>query len=255
MTTTGEQEQEQQQQQNTTASRWDVVPDGNGQGTGIDVTRRLLDTGVDMRGESGDKDYPRMSDHYDGQEVIYKYKSNQIQNNCPVSIEGRTDWLDKIIDNPQLSFETHPNSIQHQVFTFDRVIPFSHILSDTREKCTISAENNDGVQYKLQCPVRIWQAMSKRIYTKLKVKIPHELRRFHQTVNKNDGEALVKSIRTTCDNISHATAQLLELRKDSIKFTNLSDWIQVRGDFFASVQRLPTGGAYRRHRERGWNLR
>ncbi len=64
--------------------------------------------------------------------------------------------------------------------------------------------------------------MSKKIYTKLKMKIPHDLRRFHQTVDKNDGEALVKSIRTTCDNMSQTTAQLLELRKDSIKFDNFS---------------------------------
>ena len=194
-----------------------------------------------------------MSNHYDGQEVIYKYSQNRIQNNCPQSIEDRADWIEKIgmmladdgsgirwmvtnqqlpciIDNSILSFETHPNYVQHRAFSFDRVIPFSHILTDTREKCTISVQHSDGVQYKLQCPVRIWQALSKKVYTKLKLKIPHTLRRFHQTVDNNDGEALVKSIRTTCDNMSQTTAQLLELRKDSIKFDNLSEWIQVRGD-------------------------
>ena len=80
MTITGEQQQEQQQQQQqqtSETSRWDVQPDGNGL-EGIDVTRRLQDVGANMRGESGDTEYPRMSNHYDGQEVIYKYNQNQI---------------------------------------------------------------------------------------------------------------------------------------------------------------------------------
>ena len=135
-------------------------------------------------------------------------------------------------DNANLAFGTHPSPVEYHDFTFDRVIPFVEILNGPREKCTISVmcPSRNNFTYILNCPTRIWDAMSKKIYTKLKLKIPHDLRRFHQTVDKNDGEALVKSIRTTCDNMSQTTAQLLELRKDSIKFDNLSEWIQVRGD-------------------------
>jgi hypothetical protein len=253
MTSTEGQEQEQQQQQQPRPNtRFGPDLDGN-EGMRVDVSERLRDAGAGLRGDSGDSEYPRVSNHYDGQEVIYKYSQNRIQNNCPQSIEDRADWIEKIgmmladdgsgirwmvinqqlpciIDTPHISFETHKEYIQHRVFSFDRVIPFSHILTDTREKCTVSVQHSDGVQYKLQCPVRIWQALSKKVYTKLKLKIPHTLRRFHQTVDNNDGEALVKSIRTTCDNMSQTTAQLLELRKESIKFDNLSEWIQVRGD-------------------------
>ena len=78
--------------------------------------------------------------------------------------------------------------------------------------------------------------MSEKVYTKLKMKIPHDLRRFHQSINKDDGEALVKSIRSTCDSMSQTTAQLLELRKDNIKFDNLSEWTQVRGDMLQLYQ-------------------
>ena len=56
------------------------------------------------------------------------------------------------------------------------------------------------------------------------------------SINRDDGEALVKSIRSTCDNVSQTTVQLLELRKDKIKFNNLSEWTQVRGDMLQLYQ-------------------
>ena len=99
MTVTEEQEQEQQQQQQTsTASRWGPRFGENGQGTRVDgsVRQRLADAGVDFDGESGNSNFPRFTDHYDGQEVSYKNKSNQIQNNCPPLIADRADWLDKV---------------------------------------------------------------------------------------------------------------------------------------------------------------
>ena len=63
MVNTREEQQEQQQQQTRRPSRFDVPPDGNGQGIGVDgsVADRLRDAGADMRGESGNRDYPRFS--------------------------------------------------------------------------------------------------------------------------------------------------------------------------------------------------
>ena len=134
-----------------------------------------------------------------------------------------------LVDNANASFEIHSSYIHYRVFTFDRVIPFSCILSDTRQKCVISVLH-DNVPYKIMCPGRIWQSMSKKVYTKIKLKILHALRRFHQSINKNDGGALVRSIRSTCDNVSQTTAQFFELRNDSIKLHNLSEWRHVRYD-------------------------
>ena len=73
MTNTREEQQEQQQQQTQRTSRFGVSPGGNDQGMGVDasVSERLRDAGVDFDGESGNKDYPRFTNHYDGQEVIY----------------------------------------------------------------------------------------------------------------------------------------------------------------------------------------
>ena len=83
MTSTEGQEQEQQQQQQTRQnSRFGPMVDGN-EGMRVDVSAQLRDAGADFRGDSGDTEYPRMSNHYDGQEVIYKYNRNHIQNDCP----------------------------------------------------------------------------------------------------------------------------------------------------------------------------
>ena len=125
--------------------------------------------------------------------------------------------LSCLVDNANLAFDSYATLVEYHEFIFDRVIPFVEILNGPREKCTISVmcPLRNNFTYKLMCPTQIWQAMSKKIYTNLTLKIPHELRRFHQSVDKNDGEALVKSIRTTCDNVSQTTAQLLELRKGS----------------------------------------
>ena len=72
--------------------------------------------------------------HFDGQEVIYKNNANQIQNDCTASIADRADWFEKIvmtlsddgsgirwividqtlpciIDNENLSFDTHPSFV------------------------------------------------------------------------------------------------------------------------------------------------
>ena len=181
MTTTREEQQEQQQQQTRQGSRFGPQIDGNGQDFGSDgfVADCLRVAGAAMRRNSGNPDYLRFSNHFDGQEVIYKNKANQIQNNCPVSIADKADWLKKVkmtlsddgsgirwmvinqtlpclVDNANLAFDTHPSLLQYHEFTFDRVIPLAQILSGTREKCTISVLNADNFTYKLMCPARIW---------------------------------------------------------------------------------------------------
>ena len=88
MTSTEGQAQEQQQQhQPRPNTRFGPDLDGN-EGMRVDVSAQLRDAGAGLRGDSGDPEYPRISNHYDGQEVIYKYNRNNIQNNCPQSIEA-----------------------------------------------------------------------------------------------------------------------------------------------------------------------
>ena len=208
----------QQEQEQPTSSENMTAGEGIGQEMGMEVdyasvSKRLRQTDADMRDEPGNKNYPRFTDHYDSQEVIYKNNANQIQTDYPSSIEDRVDWLEKIemtlagdvssirwmvinkqlpclVDNANVSFEIHSSYIHYRAFTFDRVIPFSCILSDTREKCVISVLN-DNIPYKIMCPERVWPSMFKKIYIKLSLKIPHALRHFHQSINRHNGEALV----------------------------------------------------------------
>jgi hypothetical protein len=90
--------------------------------------------------------------------------------------------------------------------------------------------DDNGTMCKVPFPTRVWNALSEKVFALLKPTIEPSLRLLHQSIEKYDGIALVKRMRCQTDNIAQSQIQLLEMRRDNIKLSNLSEWQQVRGD-------------------------
>ena len=68
----------------------------------------------------------------------------------------------------------------------------------------------------------------------LKIKIPHE-QRMLLTGSEGDGMALIKSLRSTMNNVAQEPLDVLNERLDALKLNKLGEWLQFRTDFNALV--------------------
>ena len=195
---------------------------------------------------------------YDGQPVVYRSVKAEIKELSPTAnFDDRSAWIENIEtsmqnDNSGIRWmatnqllscvpEGEPWSddrARQRSFTINAVIPYHSILScQSLSSCFFVTEDlsNPIQKYKVRVPTRITTELSRFIYNTLKPKIPEEQRQLHSEVNKGDGIALVKKVRSCPDSVTESPLDLLDNRKRPLKLASIDAWPVFKADLLKLV--------------------
>ena len=150
--------------------------------------------------------------------------------NLEIKLESNGSGIRWIERDTQLQCQKD-NYLQYRVFSIDRVIPYSYVFDTTFDGAFLDCNDANGETFQVKVPRRIWTALSKKIYSLVKPKIPQTLRRFWQSNEKWDGVTLIRTIRSVTDNLGKSSIEILEHRRDTLKLDSLGDWLTFRGEF------------------------
>ena len=185
--------------------------------------------------------------HHDLEYVIPNRGSQiNITRDCPESLSDRRLWLktvEVLFENSQSGIRwieqnsvlackhtMHAQNIFTSNFSFDLVIPLSHIFRVVDGNLFLEQPDVDGNMLFIQIADRILREISRKVYALLLVRIPESSQHLMESVKSYDGLALIKCLRSQTDNIHQTLVESLRDRKSALSLPSLADWPKTKSD-------------------------
>ena len=186
------------------------------------------------------------STHKDGDHVVSKDLSRLVDSVCPAGLRERDHWLSQLqtkfagtqsgvrwVEDGQVQllsctadqnfFANGGQGNTRRSFMVDTLVKYSKAFSPLGRRELVNLTDTNGVLCSVQPPQRILDAIGESVYSWVKPHVPLALKHLYDTIDVDDGYALLNNIRTKTD-LSVEYIDTLHARLEALKCHDLKDY-------------------------------